>query len=76
MLTPTLSEADALIVTVPLTFALLAGALSATLGALVSGAPLLTDTVTLAEFATFPAASYALELSVWEPLATVEVFQL
>jgi hypothetical protein len=70
--TPTLSEAVALTVTLPLTVALFAGEVIETVGGVVS--ELLTVTFTLALVAEFPAASFATVVSVWLPLETEVVF--
>ena len=69
--TPTLSVAVAVRVTVPDTVASLAGAVTLTVGAVVSA--LLTVTVTAAEVVVLPAASRATAVSVWGPLAAVVV---
>src|SRR5437773_1743133 len=71
--TPTLSEAEALTVTVPDTVAPDAGALMLTAGGVVSA----FDTVMLTgdEVVRFPAASLATAVRVCEPLPTVVVFQ-
>src|SRR5207247_438930 len=71
--TPTLSEAEALTVTVPDTVAPDAGALMLTAGGVVSA----FDTVTLTgdEVVRCPAASLATAVRVCEPLPTVAVFQ-
>jgi len=55
-------------VIVPETLALLAGAVIATTGGVVSGVVLLTVTVTLALVAEFPAVSVAIARSVWAAL--------
>src|SRR5436190_1920837 len=73
--TPTLSEALAVTVTaVPATVAPPAGAVTVTVGAVVS--PLLTVTVTAADVAVLPAASRATAVRVWVPLALVVVFHV
>jgi hypothetical protein len=73
--TPTLSEAVALKVIVPLTVLPLAGAVRETLGGVVSALLLLTVAVTTAETVEFPAASYALAVKLCDPLAIVAVLQ-
>src|SRR5918996_4267436 len=73
--TPTLSVALALTMTVPDTSAPLAGSVIATLGGVVSDAVLDTVTVTGAEVVRLPAASRATAVRVWEPLLAVAVFQ-
>ena len=76
MLTPTLSEADALIATVPLTVALFAGAVIDTLGAVLSGSGLFMVTVTAEDCPTLPEASYAFAVKVELPFASAVVSQL
>jgi len=73
--TPTLSEAEAEMVLVPETVAPFDGAVRDTVGGVVSGAALLTVTVTPVDVVVFPAASRARALRVWPPLAAVVVFQ-
>src|SRR5436309_3287960 len=68
--TPTLSAAVAVIVVVPETVAPFAGAVTLTVGGVVS---LKTVTVIAAEVVAFPAASRARAVSVCEPLAAVVV---
>src|SRR6478609_2760885 len=72
--TPTLSAALADTDTVPCTEAPPAGAVIDTVGAVVS--VLLTVTVTADEVVVFPAWSRATAVRVYEPLATVVVFQV
>ena len=75
-LTPTLSEAEALMVVVPETVAPEAGEVMLTVGGVVSGGGAFdTVTVTAVEVLWFPAASRALAVRKCEPLATVVVFQ-
>jgi hypothetical protein len=69
--TPTLSEALADTVTVPVTVEPEPGEVMFTVGAAVSG----TVTVTVADVVLLPAASRATALSVWLPGAAVAVFQ-
>ena len=66
--TPTLSEAVALTVTVPLTVALFAGEVIDTVGGVVS--LLLTVTFTPALVVLLPAESFATAVSVWLPFET------
>jgi len=66
--TPTLSEAVALTVTVPLNVALFAGDVIETVGGVVS--LLLTVTFTPALVVLFPAESFATAVSVWLPFET------
>lgn len=73
--TPTLSEALADTVTVPLTVAPLAGAVRLTVGAVVSAVLLLTVMVTGADVAVLPAASLATARIVCAPFETVRLFQ-
>src|SRR5437899_1048375 len=68
--TPTLSDAVAVIVVVPETVAPLAGAVTLTVGDVVSFE---TVTVTAADVVVFPAASRARAVSVCDPLAAVLV---
>jgi hypothetical protein len=71
-----LSEALAVTVTVAETVAPLAGAVTLTVGGVVSdGGALETVTVATAEVAVLPAASQAWAVSVWVPLLTAVVFQ-
>src|SRR5438445_4522135 len=70
--TPTLSEALADTVTVPVTVAPLAGAVKETAGGVVSFA---TVTLTAAAVAALPVASRATAVKEWEPLAAGVVFQ-
>src|SRR6267378_4924082 len=70
--TPTLSDALAVTVVVPLTVAPVAGAVMLTVGGVVSFE---TVTVTAAAVAVLPAASRATAVSVCEPLLAVVVFQ-
>ena len=74
--TPTLSEALALSVIVAPTVALFAGAVTDTVGGVVSGT-LVFDTVTdtAPDVAVFPAASRALAVITCEPFATEPLFQ-
>src|SRR5437016_5428841 len=75
-MTPTSSEASALIVIVPDTVEPDVGEVMATVGGVVSGGrPLETVTVTTVEVVAFPAASRARAARVWEPLPAVEVSQ-
>src|SRR6202023_3145933 len=69
--TPTLSDALALTVNVPETVEPVAGAVTLTVGGVVSFA---TVTVTAAAVAVLPAASRATAVNVCEPLLTVVVF--
>ena len=71
--TPTLSEAEALTVTVPETVAPDAGAVRLTEGGVVSAFD--TVTVTADEVVRLPAASRAVAVRVCEPFPTVVVFQ-
>jgi len=71
--TPTLSLAVAETTVEPETVAPLAGDVKETMGAVVSA--LLTDTVKALVVVEFPAASRALTVKEWEPLAMVVVFQ-
>jgi hypothetical protein len=73
--TPTLSDAAADTVTMPLTVAPAAGEVTSTAGGVVSPLALPTVTETVADAATLPAASRASARSVWVPLATAAVFQ-
>jgi hypothetical protein len=66
--TLTLSVAFAVTLTVPETVAPFAGAVTDTVGGVVSGVELLTVTVTAALVVVFPAPSFAIALSVCEPL--------
>ena len=70
--TPTLSEAFADTVTVFCTVALFAGAVMETVGAVVS---LFTVTVTMVDVVVLLPASRATAVKLYEPLATVVVFQ-
>ena len=73
--TPTLSDAAAVSFTVPLTAAWLAGAVTETVGGVVSGTFVFeTVMVTTAEIVEFPAASLALAVMEWEPLDTDALF--
>ena len=72
--TPTLSDAVAETVTVPETVLPAAGAVTDTVGAVVS--PFCTVTDTAADVVWLPAASRARAVSVCEPLAVAVVFQL
>ena len=73
-MTPTLSEASALIVIVPDTVEPDVGEVMATVGGVVS-LELATVTVTALEVVAFPAASRAIAVSVWEPLPAAVVSQ-
>jgi hypothetical protein len=66
-----LSLALAVIATVPLRVALLAGEVTETVGEVLS---LTTVTETLLDCPTLPAASYAFVISVWVPTVSEEVF--
>ena len=66
--TPTLSDAVAFTVTVPLTVALFEGEVIETVGGVVS--ELSTATFTLALVVAFPAASFATAVNVWLPFET------
>src|SRR5204863_371698 len=70
--TPTLSEAVAVTVSVPLTVAPVAGAVTLTAGVVVSFD---TVTVTAAEVVVLPAASRARAVSVCDPLLALAVVQ-
>ena len=71
-----LSAAVAVTLTAPATVAPAAGALSDTVGGVVSATGLFTVTVRVAEVVTLPAASRATALSVCAPLLAVVVFQV
>ncbi len=75
LVTPTLSEAVALTVTVPDTMAAEAGEVMATVGGVVSGGGLLTVTVMGAEVALLPEVSVAMAVSVCVALVAAVVFQ-
>ncbi len=74
-MTPTLSEASALIVIVPATVEPDAGEVMATVGGVQSEPLLKIVTVTGLEVVVFPAASRARAVKVWEPLLTALVSQ-
>ena len=74
--TPTLSDALAETVTVPLTVAPAVGAERLTVGAVVSLVWLLTVTVRAVDVVTLPAASRATARRVWLPFAAPVVLQL
>ena len=71
--TPMLSAAVALTGVVPVRVAPAAGALTETVGGVMS---LLTVTLTGAEVVVLPAASRAIARRVWAPLPAAAVFQL
>jgi hypothetical protein len=68
--TPTLSDAVAVTVTIPLTVEPLEGAVSETTGLVVSGTAT-TLIVATDDVAVLPAASYPLAATVWLPRALV-----
>ena len=74
--TATLSAALALTGVVPARLAPAAGAVTETVGGVVSGTGLATVTLTAAEVVTLPAASRAIARRAWAPLVAVVVFQL
>src|SRR5436190_530479 len=74
-MTPTLSEASALIVIVPATVEPDAGDVMATVGGVQSAPSLDTVIVTALEVVTLPAASRARAVKKWKPLAAVAVSQ-
>ena len=77
LVTPTLSAAVALTATLaPDTVAPAAGAVTDTVGGVVSGVALETVTLTAAEVVVFPAASRATAVSECVPLLTAVVFHV
>ena len=71
--TPTLSDADAVIVTVPATLVPFRGAAIDTVGGVMSGFATVTDTV--ADVVRLPAASRATAVNAWAAFVNAVVFQ-